>query len=143
MRKRNQSEINFDYPKLKYIRMNACYSARCPDFAVAAGIINGEPYYDPLGDRIYLGWKYSVPAGVRSDVEFAARCYSTFEVAWFNRQGMGGESIKQAFDDATWDVPAELRPYIWKLWKPWDPWWGIGWNVNVWGVDWESFHFGQ
>ena len=92
------AELGFEEnPKLEYIRMNTCYSAKYPDFAVTAGIISGDPYYDPLGDRIYLGWKGSVPAGVKEEVEFDANCYSNFEIAWFKHRAEG-YSVKAAVD---------------------------------------------
>ncbi len=131
------AELGFEEnPKLEYIRMYACYSAKYPDFAVAAGIINDD--YDPLGERIYLGWKYSVPAGASED----ANCYATFEAAWFYHQGVNN-SVGQAFDNAVWDVPASLRPLLWTPWSPFTFWCGVCWNNKVWGADWDYFHFGQ
>lgn len=131
------AELGFESsPKLEYIRMNACYSARYPDFAVAAGIISGDPYYDPLGERIYIGWndvayfgdwylnKWFIPIPVY---------YKTFEIFWFYHQCIG-DSVGRAVTNAIWDQPLIIRNILWD---------GLYLNIKVWGANWFYFYFGQ
>jgi hypothetical protein len=134
------AELGFESnPKLEYIRMNTCFSARYPDFAVAAGIINGEPYYDPLGDRIYVGWK---------DVSYTCDWYwkwyglipipipvyyRTFEVAYFYHQGIG-DSVGHAATNAIMDQPLIIRNILWDELYP---------NIKYWGAHEVFFYFGQ
>ena len=45
--------------ELIWVQVNACYSCRNLDFAIACGSDNDDPYYDPIGDQVYIGWKNS------------------------------------------------------------------------------------
>ena len=118
-------------PKLKYIRMNTCHSARYPDFAVATGIISGDPYYDPLGERIYIGWKgKSYPCDW---IFLIPVYYTTFEVSWFYQQGVG-YSVGQAVTEAIMDQPWYIRHILWN---------GLYPNIRFWGANSMFFYFGQ
>ena len=131
------AELGFEEnPKLEYIRMFTCYSAKYPDFAVAAGIISGDPYYDPLGERIYIGWKdvayacdwYCLPWSIPKPVY-----YLTFEVSWFYQQGVG-YSVGQAVTEAIMGQPWYIRHFLWN---------GLYPNIMVWGANQFYFFFGQ
>jgi hypothetical protein len=42
--------------ELIWVQINACYSCRNLDFAIACGSDNDDPYHDPIGDQVYIGW---------------------------------------------------------------------------------------
>jgi hypothetical protein len=132
------AELGFENnPKLKYIRMNSCFSARYPDFAVAAGIIGGEPYYNPLGERIYIGWNDVSWMGDwyrKWGIVPIATYYETFEIGWFYQQSVGCYSVGQAALEAVLDQPLLVRHILWNGAYP---------NIKIWGANSMSFYLGQ
>ncbi len=41
---------------LIWVQINACYSGRNLDFADMCGSRNDDPYHDPIGKQVYIGW---------------------------------------------------------------------------------------
>ena len=73
-----------------WTQINACYSARNPDFAYCIGV----PTDDPIGTQIYIGWKDSAL------VYDLLGKYNQFEENLWKYLGQGF-NLNDAFDFAT------------------------------------------